>query len=128
VQIDIDVELTMPQRPENEALFTLVCEMSTEDGTSLQRTHQPLMLTRRSLFVSLVRTLALLPLYVTGLISESEVLRARVVRNFQEMAEQPLAAVRISVEPALRPGAAPFIQSAAAHVHVNSGMLLPMSC
>ena len=119
LQADIDVELTMPERRENRPLFMLRAELLAPGGTVLQRGHRALLLPQRLTLVQTARHLALLPLYLVGILRESEVVRVRSLLRHREAARAPLAAVRVWLQAHLESAPPPLAQAGLVRVDIN---------
>jgi hypothetical protein len=119
VQVDVDVEMVVPERAENRPLFMVHCSLLTESGTVLRHEHRSIMLHQRPMLVQLVRHVALLPAYVMGLLDENEVAKVRSIVQHRERRRAPLAAVRVVLRAANDGLPPPLIQTARVRVDIN---------
>jgi hypothetical protein len=123
MQVEVDVELKMPDRVENSALFMLHSDLLAVSGTVLQRSHRALVMHTRSFVVSTVRHLVLLPLYLTGLKSEMETVRVHKIARHREKESAPLAAVRIMLAAKSADMPLPLVYSARVRIDVNKSAI-----
>ena len=123
------IDLNLPESAENMGLFQLRSTLRSDAGVALHTTNRPLALPHRSQVVSTLRDVALFPLYLTGLLSESIRLRRTVAENFVEAAAAPLAAVEVTVTGARPVNVPPIIHGGAITVDVQmSAVRAPFAC
>jgi hypothetical protein len=100
-------------------MFVVRCDLLAEDDAVLQQTQRTLILPQRSFLSKIMRNVVLLPLYITGWLSETEVVRASSVAQHQETAAATLGAIRVSLRRQLPDTPLPLVQEAFVRVDVN---------
>jgi hypothetical protein len=123
VQADISIVLKLPDRPENALMFLLGCDLLADDGAVLQETRRTLLTPQRSLLSKSIRNVVLLPLYVSGLLSETEVVHSSNIAQHRETAGAALGAIRVSLRRQMLDYPLPLVQEAFVRVDVNQSAL-----
>lgn len=127
-QVNVALDLVLPDIPANRELFMLSATLLTRDGAVLARTHRPAMLPQRSTALDLLRQVTLAPLLFIGVISDTRHLHAALVENFVEGAEQPLASVVVVMRAHALGAAPPAVYRAHATITLKMGAPSPSAC
>lgn len=127
MQVDINLYLSLPDSPENEALFQLHSYLKSDADAVLHAFRRPLSLPHRSPMVKTMRQVALFPLFLAGILTETETLQIPVARSFTEHSDAPLATVHVLLTGARAIDTPPRISHGMLTVSVRMGAPPPLS-